>query len=47
MRTRKINLNILAPFQIVVSIILGATGLVSWWVIGLIWFMSASIDVEI
>ena len=47
MKKINIRLNILAPLQIGLTLFLGFSGLVSWWIIGLIWFMQASFDIEI
>lgn len=44
MKVSKFSFNILAPIQIVATIILGTTGLVSWWTIVLIWLVASSID---
>lgn len=40
------TINILAPFTIGLSIWLGATGRVDWWIIVLIWSVSAQINLK-
>jgi len=47
MKKWNIKLNLIAPIQIIVSLILGFTGLVNWWVIAFVWLMHTSFDIEI
>ena len=44
MKFNTIHINWFAIVQIAVSLILGFSGLVSWWVIGFIWIMEFEIE---